>query len=394
MRSKKKIGILTYWETKDNYGQLLQHWALQQYLRNQGCNPYLVRYMRSAQKVPNCSWKKRIKNGIKKTILYALYFLGLLNNDKIRKRVGNICVLDGVRRRFNMFRHRHMTLSNKIYHSYEQLKSNPPKADVYMTGSDQVWNYQYLSNDDLEAYLLHFGLPDTKRMSFAASVGTDIMPSEIKTFFKLRLKDFNAISVRETTALSLCEEMGYSAQLVLDPTMLLKADDYKKLISNIHYKNHVFIYSLNYSSCDNLPYDEIVAYAKSLHSSIVVTPGSGYMPAKELFENVKYIYSTPGEWISTIANAKLTITASFHGIVFCILFHCPFVYTPLKGEYAKGNVRILGLLKILGLEDRIWDPNVSKCTALYDEIDWDAVDEKVNYYRNISQEYLLNNLSL
>ena len=147
---------------------------------------------------------------------------------------------------------------------------------------------------------------------------------------------------------------------------------------------------MNYASVDDIPFSEISAYAKNQNLPIVVTPGSGYLQSQELFDGVEYSYATIPQWILHITHARLIVTASFHGIVFAILFHRPFIYTPLKGEHADSNSRVLDLLRNLGLQERILTDQYPIEKYMSQQINWKKVDDKLNQLRLDSTSYLMN----
>ena len=392
MSNKKKIGITTYWESNDNYGQQLQCWALQHFLRERGYDAFLIRqYVWPEQHTTNKKGIKRIKQWLKDAIADVLYVTNLAYKPYVYKRFAfldkEVC-----HRQFPKFRKEHMKMS-KIYDTPEKLMSHSPQADVYITGSDQVWNYS-MPSAPLKNFFLQFGKASTKRIAYAPSIGHSSLTDEMKSIFKQYLSKFDAVSVREKSAVSMLKEIGYEASCVLDPTMLLPTKDYLELSSDINAQESVFIYSMNYASADDIPFEEIKVYAASQHIPIIVTPGSGYLPAKELFEGVEYSYSTIPQWIQYIANAKLVVTASFHGIVFAILFHRPFIYTPLRGEHAGSNNRVLDLLGNLGLQKHILDDNGSIMEICENELNWQEVDLKLKDYMVKSQEFLLSSIEL
>lgn len=121
--------------------------------------------------------------------------------------------------------------------------------------------------------------------------------------------------------------------------------------------------------------------------NVVVTPASGYVPAQELFgSSVIYKYMTVPDWVAQIANSKLLITPSFHGVVFALLFHTPFVYIPLQGDFSRGNNRVLDLLDILDIKGHIYYSNISYKELIYkDDIAWDKVDSMLEEQRNKSK---------
>lgn len=384
MEKKKKIGIVTYWESNDNYGQQLQCWALQHYLRSRGYDAFLIR-----QYVwPSAPKKgiKSVKQWIKDKLAELLYYTNLASNSKVAKRFAFCLDKEACRRQFPRFRMHNLKMS-KIFATPESLVANPPKADVYITGSDQVWNYT-MPEGPLKNFFLQFGDKKTVRVSYAPSIGHADFSDEIKDTIKKYLSCFSSISVREASAINVLKNLGYEATHVLDPTMLLSAKEYLKLARKESERRSVFIYSMNYETRNDIPFEEIQDYAQQESLPIVVTPGSGYVPAKELFDGVEYCYATIPQWLQLIANAQLVITASFHGVVLSILMHTPFMYTPLKSEHAGSNNRVLDLLNDLELNQTIY----TDCFNPQIKIDWESVDRKLEQKRVASVEYLINSI--
>ena len=385
MTNKKKIGIVTYWESNDNYGQQLQCWALQYYLRSQGYNAFLIRQY--VWPPMSKTLIKRIKSWIKNIIANILYITHLAYVPFIAKYFKFCLNKETCRRRFPLFRRKHLKMT-KIYDHPHKLVQNPPQADVYITGSDQVWNYS-MPEEPLSNFFLQFGEDSVKRISYAPSIGHANIPDSLTEKLSDYLSRFSAISVRESSAVSLVEKLGYHATSVLDPTMLLCADDYLKLAKNEKGKKSVFIYSMNYESRDDIPFDAIRQFATNHELPIIVTPGSGYTQAKELFEEVKYSYATIPQWITHIANAELVVTASFHGVVFAILFHRSFIYTPLKGQHASANNRVLDLLHELGLSTQIYSKSIEIGCYEISKEQWQNAINKLNVLINHSKRYLV-----
>ena len=386
MNTSKKIGITTFWETNDNYGQLIQCWALQQYLRKQGHEPYLIRYTLHQ---PKKNKVKRIKAYIKKCIADILYYIGVVRLCHLQYKLRSWTTTDFYSHRFKQFRKKYITVSPKIYASLTELRTDPPLADVYITGSDQVWNYS-MEMKHFPVYFLQFGNDKTKRVSYAASIGHAEFPEELQPDVKRYLDKFDAISIRETSAVQMFKQLGFDVTPVIDPTLLLQADDYAKLLGCETEKECIFIYSMNYSTRDDIPFDTIKQYAANKNIPIVVTPGTGWVFASELFEGVEYNYATLPQWLRFISQSKLVVTASFHGIVFSILYHSPFIYTPLNGHFADANSRILDLLSSLGLEQRVVVDEKSFHKAVDSNIDWKIVDDKLEELRMQSSEFLKN----
>ena len=357
-----KIGVLTFWYGNSNYGQIMQCFALQHFLKKQGYNPYLIRFIGYGES----KFRKFVKS--------CLPFL-----------CAKPSKLDRLRQ-FDAFRKQHLRMS-PLYTSLSQIQQNPPKAEAYIAGSDQIW-MQSLDNPQQRAYFLDFGDDKTKRLSYAASFGMKTYPESHLEMLGQLLRRFNAVSCREYSGVDICKGVGVKAEMVLDPTLLLTKDDYLAALSlNTGKKSSTFIYSLNIESSDDIRWPELREAVGE--ATIVVTPAAGYNESAELFgKEVSYLYATPEEWISQIMSSDLVVTTSFHGIAFCLIMHTPFVYVPLKGTYAKANNRITDLLEDLHLNGRILSEQATYSNIIGKSIDWEAIDKILDVKRKASINFL------
>ncbi|MBP5393755.1 MAG: polysaccharide pyruvyl transferase family protein [Bacteroidaceae bacterium] len=361
-KQNKKIGILTFWYGNSNYGQILQCFALQHFLRRQGYDAYLIRFIGYGE------------SRFRKFVKACLPFL-CAKPDKFDRM-----------RHFEAFRKEHLQMS-PLYTSLAQIQQNPPKAEAYIAGSDQIW-MQSLDNPQQRAYFLDFGDERTKRIAYAASFGIESYPESHRELLGQQLQRFNAISCRERSGIDICKQVGAEATRVLDPTLLLTREDYLNLNPNLNpdENSSLFIYSLNISSAEDIRWNEL---RETIDGKVVVTPAAGYNESAELFgSDVEYLYATPWQWVTQIASAGLVVTTSFHGIAFSILMHTPFVYVPLKGTFAKANNRILDLLRDLHLEDRTLSEQTTYGEIIARPIDWKTVDDVLNEKRKESIEFL------
>ena len=251
-----KIGIITYWQSNDNYGQQLQCWALQQYLKSQGHEPYLIRYDFNNRKLPVNKWKRVVKALLVYPALRAVW-------RKIERKFckGKTIVLSikNKERHFDKFRDDRFDKSKVVYHSLAELQANPPQADAYITGSDQVWS-QLLNIKENEVFFLNFGDTHTKRISYAASFAMDEYPSELNVILKENLSRFDAISVRENAGVYICKNVGIEAMMVLDPTLLLDSENYRKIEASQRIGEYIYIYSLNVRTADEMYFDEVAKF--------------------------------------------------------------------------------------------------------------------------------------
>ena len=378
-----KIGVLTFWHGMSNYGQILQCWAMQQYLKRQGHEPFVIRYVPSNYTSPQKRLLKKVLcvNQIRlaKDFFFdrKAYLLKQSNQRNDRKR------------KFDEFREKYLDLSDCIYYDIHQIQKNPPVADAYVVGSDQVWA-QMLDSRNSRAYFLDFGKPETKRIAYAPSFVVKEYPAAYREELKSLLQRFDAVSAREYSGVEICKSVGIEATKVLDPTFLINREDYLDLIGEpIERKKQIFIYSLNISSPEQIRWKELKQYAKEKGLKITVTPSQGYFAGDELFGNeVEYLYATPQQWLKTIAESELVVTPSFHGVVLSIILGTPFVYVPLKGAHESGNLRILDLLEDLSLNNRVLGDNQQYESIVSEKIDWESISKSLMNYKESSYSYL------
>ena len=378
-----KIGVLTFWHGMSNYGQILQCWAMQQYLKRQGHEPFVIRYVPSNYTSPQKRLLKKVLcvNQIRlaKDYLFDRKACLLKQSNQRNDR----------KRKFDEFREKYLDLSDCIYYDIHQIQKKPPVADAYVVGSDQVWA-QMLDSRNSRAYFLDFGKPETKRIAYAPSFVVKEYPAAYREELKSLLQGFDAVSAREYSGVEICKSVGIEATKVLDPTFLINREDYLDLIGeSIERKKQIFIYSLNISSPEQIRWKELKQYAKEKGLKITVTPSQGYFAGDELFGNeVEYLYATPQQWLKTIAESELVVTPSFHGVVLSIILGTPFVYVPLKGAHESGNSRILDLLEDLSLNNRVLGDNQQYESIVSEKIDWESISKSLMNYKESSYSYL------
>lgn len=388
-----KIGVVTYWNSMDNYGQVLQCYALQQYLISKGHQAFLIRFI--PRKTAEVSTESPFRSFIH--ILLACF-------SKKRKRIyaENESIQKAIqynrdnnnKREFDRFRRENICMSERIYDSIEELKQNPPEAEVYICGSDQIWNNS-LDDKNVGVWYLNFGDCKIRRIAYAASIGREISACEQDTFVQY-LQQFNYISTREETSCTYCKNLGFSqTELVMDPTFLPPFSVYSRFIKtnkDTEY-DYIFLYYINISTSDEAAWPEIECLSKDENLRIKVVCSSGYLPAMNIIPQHQYQFQTIPEWLTSIYNAKYIITTSFHGVVFSLMMHKPFVVIPLRNHYKAGNNRIQTLLTSVGLSDRILSVQSNLASILHRSINWKDVDSKLNTLRQQSEQYLLTALA-
>lgn len=379
-----KIGVITIWEGNDNYGMIMQCWALQQYLKLQGHKPYVIRYDTKGS-LPKRVAKKFISliNWIKSADSRQEY-IKEREYKRYKKEKDKIRDFDG-------FRRQNLDFSLLSYHYVEKMRLFPPKADCYISGSDQIWRGS-LRYENIKGYFLDFGGKDVRRIAYAPSFG---MSSYIKREINLlskALKRYDSISCREHDGVKICNEAGYNAVKVEDPTLLLSANAFRVLFEPIDYSNYIFIYSLNINRPEDIYWEQLCESIGD--KKVVVTPASGYIPGREIFgDDVTYDYATPGKWLSLVSNADLVVTSSFHGVVFAIIFNVKFAFVPLKGEKASTNNRALDLIRALQLEKAIVKTGDDYKRLLSEDYNWEEVNMKKDNLIQHSTSYITDALN-
>lgn len=374
------IGIITFFQSQTNYGQLLQAFALQQILMRQGHYPYIIRY------------------GFHQQLPFALDLSCLVPSfDKLLKDKGYIAEPGMVdNRHFDDFRREHLNFSGGAYNSLAELQVFPPIADCYITGSDQVWA-QLLSIENNRTFFLDFGPEWVHRVAYAPSFSMDSYPEELREHLKKNLKRFNGISVREKTGVEICERSGFNAQWVVDPTMLLDGD-YYRLLGNESQSDlpldYMFVYHVNVKRQDLVCWSDFSSYNQRHGIKAIAVHANGEnQPDVEFLDDVEYAYPTIQEWIRLIDGSKYVLTTSFHGMIFSILLHKPFFVVLRPESQFAGNDRVLSILSELGLQDQIYSEGMDLENAMNRIIDWALVDKRIENLRDASILYLENKLS-
>ena len=349
-----KVALLTIWREK-NYGAELQAYATVKLLQNLGHHVEMIDIRLSDSRKGNLNQK-----------IYNL-----------------VCGLTPGHRKFTRFWKKYIPVTRR-YKTVEELQKNPPLADVYVVGSDQVWNPQLTGKFSL-LYFLNFGNDDIKRISFASSFGTASWNHQnIKDQVIQLLKRFNYITCRENTGVKLLKnEFGFDAMNVVDPTLVL--GDYKDLVQNVKEKKTLVYYPLGTDQ-------ELEFFAKKMAKELVLIPIKNN-ERKLLPGGLEWDRVGIEEWIRNIAESSFVITRSFHGLVFSLMYHRQFAIIATKNGR---NSRITDLLSLVGLSDRFFgsfeELYTSKVWA--NPIDYTLVDEKINKLRLLSISELKKALDL
>ncbi|MDY6371072.1 MAG: polysaccharide pyruvyl transferase family protein [Bacteroidales bacterium] len=335
-----------------NPGSVFQCYALQTYLEEQGCSVQIINYL------PKYLFDEH--NPFQ-------YFVKKLLFHKVLKSRG---------KKFEGFINKELHLTKACY-SFEELVAASYEADLFLTGSDQLWNGDFICGRD-PAYYLKF-TDNPNKASFSTSAGKTKIDSQHLERLKRDLQSFKYISVRESsTAKELSDALGREVEWVCDPVFLLKADDYYPFISQ---KNNFGNYVLVYMAPSSPQLDNIVNYYKNKGYTIVLCGGV----TSRCKCDVHIKDSGPEDFLTLIKNAQCVISTSFHATAFCHIFHVPFITIMPEGN----NERIRSLVDYTGLESRAIElDNNWDISAISTPIDWERVDTKIESLINGSKAYL------
>lgn len=362
-----KIGILTQ-PLVNNYGGILQNFALQQVLKEMGHSPTTINFAHTPLKLSTPHFIASVSKRFLRRILGKKQeYLNPYKEDSA------LFAIDFEQQRFIKENIVKVDILKKLIKGEDFVS----KFDAFIVGSDQIWRPKYSPN--IQNYFLDFTEDEQIKIAYAASFGTESweFSNDLTESAKNLLKDFDGISVREDSGVRLCKDyLECDAEHVLDPTLLLTSKDYIDSLSieNTSKMLGVSAYILDDNEAKISAISDI-----SKHNDWVINKLGGVRNGH--LQSIE-------QWLSDIKNSQLIITDSFHGTVFSILFHKPFVtfYNP-----DRGNSRMMSLLKSVGLEEHLVTPdNIGN--ALTHSINWEEVDHKLNDLRSKSMQFLKSRL--
>lgn len=315
-----------------NYGSLLQALATQKVIEDLGYDCDIIDYVRADEsyKEHEKTLLKRKPNWYNNPIKRGIY-LALRQPES---------VLAG--RKFEKEQKEYLHLT-KRYSDAKELSTEKPNADIYVTGSDQVWGPVEDGSYD-SSYCLSFTDDKDKRIAYAASFGRTEMTDDLTNYYKKWLSRYDNLAVREDSAVQMLSDMGISAKQVLDPTLLIDAKEWSRYLKPIKHKEYVLAYQLHNDKKLG-DYAKKVADAKGL--PLIRISASFHQITRE----GKFVWCpSMGEFLSYIKNANCMITDSFHGTAFAINFNTPFVEVLPNNNTGTRNMSIL---RMTGLSNRI-----------------------------------------
>ena len=363
-----KVDIITR-HAIANYGSILQAYATERLFDKLNVESEIIDYIREEENSKNLvkTYMKNLKKWNRNFITRFIY--------KFIQRP-NLYLMNN---KFDKYRKRYLKLSDKQYKSQKELKENLPQADIYCTGSDQVWGQ--IANDEYdENYFLEFVPSGKKCIAYSASFGKNELSENLKIRLPELMKKYSDIMVREMSAVKILNASGIdNVKLVLDPTLLLAKEEWEK---NLCVKsNEKEQYILTYQLHHNKEFDKYLKkIAKETNLKVIRISSSIYYK----FKYGKLLYLPDLEqFLTYFKNAKYVVTDSFHGTVFSIIFNKPVIDILPK----KTGTRIESILKLFGMDDRIVN-DYNDMSIINKEIDYKKVNDILYQERKKSIEYL------
>lgn len=360
MNNGVKIGILTFHDTT-NFGATLQAVALYKVISEMGGSVEIINYHCAEidqRELP----KYQYEASSNKMMWIMKYILrGYKNVKKHRELVD--------------FLKKEAVLSNK-YYSRDNIYLTNRIYDHFVIGSDMLWNTDFTLSD--YTYMLDFVEKEKGKYAFATSGTFSVQDKKIAYY----LDRFNGIAVRET---GLVDKVSFllnkTIYHVCDPTMLIKPKVWKTYLKRTLRKKP---YCLMYFDDHEGNVHRVTARYSKENNVQAFCIGFSIAGMKHNKMDILEIYSV-NDFLTVIANAEMLFTASYHGMLFAIYFHVPFVY------FNKDPDRLNSIAEKLGLEARNgnkYDINEMR------EIDWGKVDEKREQFSNYSIEILKSMLAI
>ena len=377
----KRVGVITMHRVQ-NCGSTLQAYALQKKIQLLGFDVEIIDYL-----YPNKEHSERQKIQFFAEKNFLVYFfknliahiLLLVSFGRFRDRIHEVILRNQIRSNFRSFWKRNYNLSTQMYCTFESIKKDPPSYDIYVVGSDQVWNPKYMVGDS--NFLLDFAPTTAQKVSFASSMSVNKVAGDDLSLLRSTLKSFDYISVREKSTVDIFrEKIGLAAEYVCDPTFLLSGSEWKKFCcigSPVVRGKYLLVYVLDYSMN---PYPEIIHVIRKLQQRLglhVVVLDA--LNGLENDDNVTYIRAYgPDIFLNLFYHANFVLTSSFHGTAFSLNFEKNF-YSVVRNKKAQ-DCRIVDFLQSIGRDDNL--------------LELDSWKEKINAHAFYAVEDSLEKLNL
>jgi len=375
----KKIGIITF-HASHNCGSFLQSYALQNFLKKNNLDAEIIDYSNKGQQqlyqitFPNNS----VKNFLKNIILLPR-----------RKQLKNTY------KSYEEFIHKNLKLSKAKFTIPEELENYNFDYDIFICGSDQVWNVTIEDFD--KSYFLPFA-KNKKKIAYAPSFGARKMSNFLKKeeleIYKNYIEDFSLVTTREENGKKWIKEIfNKDVEVVLDPTLLLTQNDYQEIEEQYDKEitgKYIFYYSPSYKPEINKLVDRI---AKKYNLKVVAwNPKSYYLKMMNFSNFYLPKKQNPGVYLSLIRDAELIITTSFHGTIFSTIYQKNF-WVIKNGDMYGDDDRVKTLINQLEIEERLISMNYDANFEYLKEVDYTAYKKNLPILCENSKRILLEGVN-
>lgn len=373
-KSNHKILLVTLYGNY-NYGNILQRSALTHILESLG---FEVEHLCKSESLRFIPKSKRFIKAVIKRILASIGVPKFKKKEEIRRQN------EPRLKRFQSFQDKHT--GRKIFMTFQEALSESESRwkeyDYALTGSDQVWHNWSHTQEELAFYYLEF-MPREKRINYAPSFGfSEFAESDIK-FHRKGLEGFNKLSCREKSMQPLIKQLtGQESELVLDPTLLLKPEQWRNFASKPEYDlpdKYVLCYFLGNITEE---YEQAIKQAAG-DLPVINVYDSGSPHA--IRDSIQYL-THPGEFLYLFEHADFICTDSFHGIAFSINFGKNFLAFKRKQPGMEDMFgRIESIIRNTGITNHVYESGIK---LRPDEIDYESVNQKLESMRESSMKYL------
>lgn len=357
-----------------NYGASLQAYALQTFLEKEGNEAHIIDYIPFYLKRRRPFWylnkSSAYYNKLRWNPILRLIY-------SIKNYVGYYKKADR-RKRFDQFTREYLKLT-KRYTTIEELRSDPPNANLYFVGSDQVWN-SYMNNGKDASFYLDFGEKSVKRCSYAASFGTSKINDDFKNFTKDKISALDCISVRESSGVEILNKLGISdVAHVLDPVFLLTKHDWQSIIDSSTFKidkPYILIYAIAGLSKE---FQEYALLLKRKYNLAIVS----ILGVHVKFADYNLSAAGPCEFLSLISKAEYVLSDSFHATAFSTIFNRPFFVFPKSA--LNHSARMVDFCNMLGVS-WVYNPTISSLEA--NRHDWTVINKIICIKQDYSKAFI------
>ena len=330
-----KIGILTFYHKSINYGGLLQSYALVSFLKKSGFDAEQIRYKSKNRTFQKGCFLRRFFRRAKYNM--KLFCSKIAYSKKYR----------------NAKLFRNIIEHSSVIYTDSSISKSLKLYDVFITGSDQVWNPDWLST----TFLLDF-VPSTKlKIAYAVSIGKTSLSKNDIELYKATIKDFKLISVREKTAQDLLKDYcSINSTVLLDPTFLLSKEEWISVSlksKTIIKQPFILCYFLGSNSNSRIMAKEFADKVGLKIASIKGTNGSNR--DDKTFGDIDVSDAGPADFLWLINNASYIFTDSFHCCVFSLLFEKRFIVFQRNHNDTSMATRIYDLLSFFDANNRFCD---------------------------------------